>query len=82
MTAAHALGGAVDRVLVHVHLQLALAAQFAFAHADHVVYCTEFLQVELYDLRMKEGNISFNNALKTFCLWLCDVRHMVKEGRK
>ena len=27
----------------------------------------------------KEGNISFNDALNTFYLWLYGVRHMVKD---
>ena len=30
----------------------------------------------------KEGNVLFNNALNTFYLRLCYVRHMVNEGRK
>ena len=28
---------------------------------------------------MKKGNVLFNNALNTFCLWLYGVRHMVKD---
>ena len=27
----------------------------------------------------KEGNVSFNDALNTFCLRLYDVRHMLKD---
>ena len=27
----------------------------------------------------KEGNVSFNDALNTFYLWLYGIRHMVKD---
>ena len=27
---------------------------------------------------MKEGNALFNDALKTFYLWLCGIGHMIK----
>ena len=30
-------------------------------------------------VRRKEGNVLFNDALNTFYLWLCGVRHMVKD---
>ena len=30
-------------------------------------------------IRMKEGNVLFNDALNTFYLRLCGIRHMVKD---
>ena len=30
-------------------------------------------------LVMKEGNVLFNDALNTFYLWLCGIRHMIKD---
>ena len=30
-------------------------------------------------IKMKEGNVLFNDALNTFYLWLYGVRHMVKH---
>ena len=27
----------------------------------------------------KEGNVLFNDALNTFYLWLCCIRHIVKD---
>ena len=38
-----------------------------------------FLYIVIYLLNRKEGNVLFNDTLKTFYLWLYGVEHMVKD---
>ena len=37
------------------------------------------INIGLFTVTRKEGNVLFNDTLNTFVLWLYGVRHMVKD---
>ena len=53
---------------------------YLMTHSTHFVY--GYMASDMLKRNREEGNVLFNDALNTFCLWSYGIRHVLKRNRK